>query len=98
MFDPHLGHATPLAAAGAARAGALLPLALRDRGSSATGCPHRAHCGTPIGVNALHASHTRPTSIKRCDSTPLRIAASKNRASTIDRAQCFRAASDLDAA
>ena len=47
------------------------------RGSSATGCPQRAHCGTPIGVNALHASQTRPTSIA-CDSTPLRNGASKN--------------------
>src|SRR5262249_36573237 len=26
--------------------------------------PHRLHCGTPIGVSALHASQTRPTSIK----------------------------------
>jgi hypothetical protein len=33
------------------------------RGSRATGCPQRAHCGTPIGVNALHASQTNPTSI-----------------------------------
>jgi hypothetical protein len=33
------------------------------RGSSATGWPQRAHCGTPIGVNALHASQTKPTSI-----------------------------------
>lgn len=34
------------------------------RGSSATAAPHRVHSGTPIGVSALHASQTRPTSIK----------------------------------
>jgi len=36
----------------------------RGRGSSATAAPQRVHCGTPIGVSALHASQTRPTSIK----------------------------------
>src|SRR5262249_33224129 len=34
------------------------------RGSNATAAPHRVHCGTPIGVSALHASQTRPTSIR----------------------------------
>jgi hypothetical protein len=42
----------------------LAVLALLGRGSSATAAPHRAHCGTPIGVSALHASQTSPTSIK----------------------------------
>src|ERR1043165_498944 len=37
---------------------------LGGRGSSATAAPHRVHCGTPIGVSALHASQTRPTSIR----------------------------------
>jgi hypothetical protein len=38
-------------------------LARFGRGSSATGSPQSLHCGTPMGVNALHASHTNPTSI-----------------------------------
>src|SRR6185503_15111551 len=62
---PHLLHglvATAGATCAAAFAGGRLPLLAR--GSSATGDPHRLHCGTPIGVNALHASQTRPTSIR----------------------------------
>jgi len=66
---PHLVHAVPPACGGVAIGGDAPFLAggcalwRRGRGSSATGCPQRAHCGTPIGVNALHASHTKPTSI-----------------------------------
>src|SRR5262249_59497402 len=52
----HLGHGAPCA-------GFVPGVPRRGRGSSATAAPHRAHCGTPIGVSALHASHTRPTSI-----------------------------------
>src|SRR5262249_42332208 len=67
---PHLVHVVPAAFFAGAAAGAPFPPAVdgafeRGRGSSATGSPQRAHCGTPIGVNALHASHTKPTSIAK---------------------------------
>jgi hypothetical protein len=70
IIDPHLPHCVPTAVPGFVIAGVpFVPGAggCTDarfwRGSSATGCPQRAHCGTPIGVNALHASQTNPTSI-----------------------------------
>ena len=63
----HFGHAV-VAAIGPDGASAITgggDDAFTLRGSRATGKPQRLHCGTPIGVNALHASHTRPTSIRR---------------------------------
>jgi hypothetical protein len=60
--SPHLLHSTSSPDAGRwFGGGRLLDF---ERGSSATAAPHRVHCGTPIGVNAVHASQTRPTSIE----------------------------------
>src|SRR4051812_25067395 len=60
-MNEHLGHGIVAAAVLVFDGGGLL--LPRARGSRATSEPHRAHCGTPIGVSALHASQTRPTSI-----------------------------------
>src|SRR5262245_5353809 len=60
-YWPHLVQVAPLPSPGG---GGIGLLCVRGRGSRATAAPHRLHCGTPIGVSALHASQTRPTSIK----------------------------------
>ena len=70
----HFGHVD---VAARPTVGGRLALTRSDADRVRPAAPQRAHCGTPIGVNALHASQTSPRPSGR-NSTPLRNSASKN--------------------